>query len=72
VTTFAVQAAPTGGVAWLQLVSGLVVAARSADVAYLRGRRRVHAAGVIGVIAATVNIGALPVFWHGVVVSALP
>jgi peptidoglycan/LPS O-acetylase OafA/YrhL len=28
VTTFAVRAAPGGGVAWLQLVSGLVVAAR--------------------------------------------
>ena len=27
VTTFAVRAAPTGGVAWLQLVSGIVVAA---------------------------------------------
>jgi hypothetical protein len=73
VTTFAVRAAPTGGVAWLQLVSGLVVAAALGGMlAYLRGRRRVHAAGVIGVIAAAVSVSALPVFWHGVVISALP
>ena len=73
VTTFAVRAAPSGGVAWLQLVSGLVVAvAFGGLLVYLRGIRRVHAAGVIGVIAAAVSISSLPVFWHGVVVSALP
>jgi hypothetical protein len=73
VTTFAVRSAPSGGVAWLQLVSGLVVAAALAGLlVYLRGIRRVHAAGVVGVIAAAVSISSLPVFWHGVVVSALP
>jgi hypothetical protein len=73
VTTFAVRAAPGGGVAWLQLVSGLVVAAAFGGLlVYLRGIRRVHAAGVVGAIAAAVSISSLPVFWHGVVVSALP
>lgn len=73
VTTFAVRAAPTGGVAWLQLVSGVVVAAVLGGLLlYLRGIRRVHAAGVVGAIAAAVSISSLPVFWHGVVVSAMP
>jgi hypothetical protein len=73
VTTFAVRAAPSGGVAWLQLVSGIVVAVAFAGLlVYLRGIRRVHAAGVVGAIAAAVSISSLPVFWHGVVVSALP
>jgi hypothetical protein len=73
VTTFAVRAAPTGGVAWLQLVFGIVVAvALGGLLAYLRGRRRAHAAGVVGAVAAAVAISSLPVFWHGVVVSALP
>jgi hypothetical protein len=73
VTTFAVRAAPSGGIAWLQLVSGIVVAAALGGVLlYLRGIRRVHAAGVVGAVAAAVSISSLPVFWHGVVVSALP
>ena len=73
VTTFAVRAAPSGGVAWLQLVSGILVAVAFAGLlVYLRGIRRVHAAGVVGAIAAAVSISSLPVFWHGVVVSALP
>ena len=38
----------------------------------LHGRRRVHAAGVVGAIAAAVSLSSLPVFWHGVVISALP
>jgi hypothetical protein len=73
VTTFAVRAAPTGGVAWLQLVSGIVVAtALGALLLYLRGRARVHAAGAVGVIAAAVSLSSLSIFWHGIVVSALP
>jgi hypothetical protein len=73
VTTFAVRAAPSGGVAWLQLASALAVAAVLGGVlVYLRGVRRVHTAGVIGAIAAAVSISSLPVFWHGVVISALP
>ena len=48
-------------------------ASRSAGLlVYLRGIRRVHAAGVVGAIAAAVSISSLPVFWHGVVISALP
>ena len=32
----------------------------------------VHAAGVVGAVAAAVSLSSLPVFWHGVVISALP
>jgi MFS family permease len=38
----------------------------------LKGRRRVHVAGVIGALGAVVSLSSLSVFWHGVVISALP
>ena len=73
VTTFAVSDAPTGGVAWLQIVTALLIAAVLAGLLVrLRGRSRVHAAGVVGAIAAAVSLSSTPVFWHGVVISALP
>ncbi len=73
VTTFAARDAPTGRVAWLQIAAGLAIGAVLAGLlATLRGRRRVHAAGIVGGIAAAASIGSLPVFWHGVVISALP
>jgi hypothetical protein len=73
VTTFAVRDAPTGGVAWLQLGGAIAVAIVLAVLLVrLHGRARVHAAGVVGAVAAAVSISSLPVFWHGVVISALP
>lgn len=73
VTTFAVRDAPTGGVAWLQLVAGVVVAAVLGGLLIrLRGRARVHAAGVVGAVAAAASLSSLPIFWHGAVISALP
>ncbi|CAB4685023.1 MAG: hypothetical protein F2663_01095 [Actinobacteria bacterium] len=73
VTTFAARDAPTGGVSWLQIGSGVVIGAVLV-VLLLRsaGRRRVHVAGVIGAIAVAASLGSLPVFWHGNVISALP
>ncbi len=72
-TTFAVRDAPTGGVAWLQIVTALLVAVvLAALLVRLHGRSRVHAAGVVGAIAAAVSLSSTPVFWHGVVISALP
>jgi hypothetical protein len=72
VTTFAVRDAPTGGVAWLQIVAGICVAAvLGALLLRLRGRGRVHAAGVVGAVGAVVSLSSLSVFWHGVVISAL-
>jgi hypothetical protein len=73
VTTFAVRDAPTGGVAWLQLIAAVVVAGVLGGLLLrLRGRARVHAAGVVGAVAAAVSLSSLPIFWHGVVISALP
>ena len=72
-TTFAARDAPSGRVAWLQIAAGLAIGAVLAGLLVaLRGRRRVHAAGIVGGIAAAASIGSLPVFWHGVVISALP
>jgi hypothetical protein len=73
VTTFAVRDAPTGGVGWLQIGVGIAIAAVLAGLLVrLRGKSRVHAAGVIGAVGAAVSLSLLSVFWHGVVVSALP
>jgi hypothetical protein len=73
VTTFAVRDATTGGVAWLQLATAAVVGGVLAVLLLrLRGRARVHAAGVVGAVAAAVSLSSTPVFWHGVVISALP
>ena len=73
VTTFAVSDAPTGGIAWLQLVASILVGAVLAGLLVrLQGRARVHAAGVVGAIAAAVSLSSTPVFWHGVVISVLP
>src|SRR5579871_1907804 len=53
VTTFAVRDATTGGVAWLQFVTAIAVAAvLGILLVRLRGRARVHAAGVVGAVAA--------------------
>jgi hypothetical protein len=73
ITTFAVSDAPTGGIAWLQLVASIAVGAVLAGLLVrLKGRARVHAAGVVGAIAAAVSLSSTPVFWHGVVISVLP
>jgi hypothetical protein len=73
VTTFAIRDSPTGGVAWLQLVAAVAVAAVLCVLLLrLRGRSRVHAAGVVGAVAAAVSLSSLPVFWHGVVISLVP
>jgi hypothetical protein len=73
VTTFAARDAPSGRVAWLQIGAGFAIGAVLAGLLVaLRGRRRVHAAGIVGGIAAAASIESLPVFWHGVVISALP
>ena len=73
VTTFAARDAPTGGIGWLQIGSGIVIGAVLAVILVRsKGRRRVHVAGVIGAIAVAASLGSLPVYWHGAVISALP
>jgi hypothetical protein len=72
VTTFAVRDAPTGGVAWLQIGTAVVIGAVLGTLLVrLSGRSRAHAAGVVGAVAAAVSLSSLPVYWHGVVISAL-
>jgi hypothetical protein len=72
VTTFAIRDSPTGGVAWLQVGTGLGLGALlGALLVRLRGRARVHAAGVIGAVGAAVSLSSLSIFWHGAVISAL-
>jgi hypothetical protein len=70
---FAVRDRPGGGVGWLQIGTAVAVAlALVVPLVRFRGRRRAQAAGVMGAVAAAVTIALLPVFWHGVVISALP
>jgi hypothetical protein len=73
VTTFAARDAPNGRVAWVPILAGIAVGAIcGALLVRLHGRSRIQIAGLIGVLAAAVCLGSLPVFWHGVVISALP
>jgi hypothetical protein len=73
VTTFAARDAPNGRVAWVQIGAGIAIAVVLGGLlGVLEGRRRVHAAGIVGGIAAAACLASLPVFWHGVVISALP
>jgi len=70
---FAIRDRPGGGVGWLQIGAAAAVAlALGAPILSFRSRRRAQAAGVAGAVAAAATIASLPVFWHGVVVSALP
>ena len=73
VIAFALRDRPGGGTGWLAIGAGLAIAiALAVPLLRLYGRRRAHAAGVAGAVAAAVTIASLPVFWHGVVISALP
>ncbi|HEY7398180.1 MAG TPA: hypothetical protein VH538_07760 [Gaiellaceae bacterium] len=73
IAAFSVRDAPTGGIEWFQLGGGAVVAAAGATIlARTSGSRRTAAAGVIGALAAAAMLSSLPVFRHGVVISALP
>jgi hypothetical protein len=73
ITAFAVRDAPSGGIQWFQLAGGAIVAtAAAAILVRTTGARRTAAAGVIGALAAAAMLSALPIFRHGVVISALP
>ena len=73
ITAFAVRDAPTGGIEWFQVAGGAIVAtAASAVLVRTNGARRTTAAGVIGALAAAGMLSSLPIFFHGVVISALP
>jgi hypothetical protein len=73
VAGFAIGAGRGDGVPWFQVTASLaVVVALAGVLAVLRGRSQVVAAGVVGAVTAAVGLSALPVFWNGVVLSALP
>ena len=70
---FSLRDRPTGSGAWLPVsVAGAIAVALGAAIVRASGRRRGRAAGVAGAVGAAVTISSLPVFWHGVVISALP
>jgi len=70
---FALRDQTAGGSGWLQIALTVVVAVLLGAVLIRSShRRRVHAAGVVGAVAAAGTLSFLPVFWHSVVISALP
>jgi len=73
VIAFALRDRPAGDVGWVQIGTAAAVGlALGAPLVRLQGRRRAQAAGVTGAVAAAVTLASLPVFSHGVVISALP
>jgi hypothetical protein len=71
--TFALRDQPSGNSGWFQVTATIVIAVLlSVLLARSSPRRRAHAAGIVGAVAAAGTIAFLPVFWHGVIVSALP
>jgi hypothetical protein len=70
---FALRDQTKGGTDWLTItIAGVIALALTALVIRASAHRRPQVAGVAGVIAAAAMITALPIFWHGVVISALP
>jgi hypothetical protein len=70
---FALRDRPAGGIGWLPIVAAVAIALTLAvPFALLRGRRRAQVASITGAVAAAAMLTSLPVFWHGVVISALP
>jgi len=71
--SFGVADAPTGRVAWAQIVIGFVLAAIIvAALVRFDGEGRTVLAGLVGAAGALTSIGSLDVFRHAVVVSLLP
>lgn len=72
-TAFALRDSPAGRISWVPIIVGGVVAA---VVAWLvvagRGARRGYAAGAVGAGVAALTLSWVGVFFHGVVVAALP
>jgi hypothetical protein len=72
-TAFALRDSPAGRISWVPIIVGALVAA---VVAWLvvagRGSRRGYAAGAVGAGVAALTLSWVGVFFHGVVVAALP
>jgi hypothetical protein len=69
---FSAADAPSGSVAWLQIVLGAGLGTLAlAALVRAREPRRSHLAGLLGAVAAAVSLGSLGAFRHGVVVSLL-
>jgi hypothetical protein len=72
-TGFAMGEAITRLDQWVEVGSAALLALGAATLLQIRkGSTRTWWAMVIGVVAAALSVGSLEVFWHGVVISALP
>jgi hypothetical protein len=72
-TAFSLRDSPAGRIAWVPIVVGAVVAAIVGWVVVAgQGARRGYAAGAVGAGVAALTLSWVGVFFHGVVVAALP
>jgi len=70
---FALRDRPAGGTGWLPIIGAVAIALTLAvPFVLLCGKRRAQVASITGAVAAAAMITSLPVFWHGVVISAFP
>lgn len=72
-TAFVLRDSPTGRLSWVGIVVGsVVVSGAAALIGFSRGVARVYAAGGIGAGIAALTLPWIGVYFHGVVVAALP
>jgi len=72
-TAFALRDSPAGRISWVPIVVGAVVAAGVGWLVVVgRGARRGYAAGAVGAGVAALTLSWVGVFFHGVVIAALP
>jgi hypothetical protein len=72
VTSFAFGGAYGQRTRYLELVSALVLALAGAACLVFVRKSRAAIAGILGALAVVAGLGAIGVFFHGVVISALP
>jgi hypothetical protein len=70
---FAIEDAISGAGEWIEVGSAALLALVAAGALLIRDRAaRIWVVGAVGAIAAALGLGSLSVFWHGIVISALP
>jgi len=72
-TALSLRDAPSGNIAWALVGAGFAIGVIAAwAIAVSRGPRRAYVAGAIGIGVAAFCLSWVGVFFHGVVISALP